>query len=82
MAGTTRPGLAARASVARALTTGRIVLDATNWEKPALSVRVELTPLEAAIIRDELDAVLADEAENARAYAYDIATKGYEEVMP
>lgn len=82
MAGTTRPGLAARASVARALTTGRIVLDATNWERPAVSVRVELTPLEAAILRDELDAMLADAEENARVYAYEIATNGYEEVMP
>lgn len=76
-----RPGLGTRASICRD-SRDRIVLDATNWERPAVSVRVTLTPVEAAILRDELDVLLSEEARNASAYAYEIATDGFDQVMP
>lgn len=82
MAGTTRPGLAARVSVGRALASDRIILDATSWERPAVSVRVEMTPLELDMHIEACIALRDDEERNARAYAYEIATNGYEEVMP
>lgn len=61
---------------------GRIVLDATSWERPAVTVRVPLTPREAAALRDELDTVLSQQGENEIAYAYEIQTEGFDEVMP
>lgn len=80
MAGTTKLGLATQAAIGRDAR-GRIVLDATSWERPAVTVRVPLTPREAATLRDELDALLSQQGENEIAYAHEIATEGYEEVM-
>lgn len=61
---------------------GRIVLDATSWERPAVTVRVELTPLQAARLAMELDEQAGDTLRNLPAYAYEIEQQGAAEVLP
>lgn len=61
---------------------GRIILDATSWQRPACTVRVDFTPLELQTLIDDARLLLDDMAANERAYCHDVATRGWEEVYP